>query len=285
MNISLTEKDIAFYRENGFWVAPKLFSEEELEEFRSHFYQILEGKYETGIAPAGRNSEPNEIQKGIVKITNCLWSDSKLSQLILNQDVGKLASSLSGHNTIRYWRDHLWYKPPDTGSKGNVGWHQDYFYWQSAEPAEIITAWVALDDVTEDSGCLEFVPGSHKWGLYQEGNLYEQDSEKLQKQLEKATGRNFDSVTCPMVAGAVSFHNCLTFHGSHENQSPRPRLSFSIRMFGEGLRYRAGHSIKPFSNEQLLSGKDGELFRGPHFPVIYRAGQISNPWEIDTNLV
>ena len=28
-----------------------------------------------------------------------------------------------------------------------------------------MTAWIGLDDVTEASGCLWYVPGSHNWGL------------------------------------------------------------------------------------------------------------------------
>lgn len=28
-----------------------------------------------------------------------------------------------------------------------------------------LTCWIGLDDATTENGCLNYVPGSHKWGL------------------------------------------------------------------------------------------------------------------------
>lgn len=279
MNIA-TVHDQEFFRENGHWISPVLFSEKELERFREHYYKVLHGEYETGIPPYKRSSPPDEITKRIVKLTNCLWSDSTLSQLILNSNIGRIAATLLGAETVRYWRDHLWYKPPESGQAGIVGWHQDYYYWQCAEPSNLITAWIALDDVNQENGCLEVIPGSHLWGLVAEGGLYAQNLDELEKKIESTTGKTFQTTPCIVPAGAVSFHHCLMVHGSRPNQSSRPRISISTHLFPEGVRYRFGRSIKPFSNEQLLSGKDGDLFAGPHFPIVYREKSMSNPWDL-----
>ena len=42
-----------------------------------------------------------------------------------------------------------------------VSWHQDLTYW-GLEPADIVTAWIALSPSTPESGCMRVVPGSHK---------------------------------------------------------------------------------------------------------------------------
>src|SRR5690606_40345277 len=41
-----------------------------------------------------------------------------------------------------------------------VSWHQDLTYW-GLEPADIVTAWVALSPSTPESGCMRVVPGTH----------------------------------------------------------------------------------------------------------------------------
>jgi ectoine hydroxylase-related dioxygenase (phytanoyl-CoA dioxygenase family) len=275
-----TAHDQEFFRENGYWISPVLFSKEELENFKEHYYHVLHGNYETGIPPYKRNLSSDEISKGIVKITNAVWSNSVLSQLILDTTVGRMAARLLGTKTVRFWRDHLWYKPPQSGQSGIVGWHQDYYYWQCAEPPDLITAWIALDDVDQVNGCLEVIPGSHRWDSIVEGGLYSQNLDEIQTKIESITGEPFQTVPCILPAGAVSFHHCLMVHGSRPNRSNRPRISISVHLFAEGVRYRSGRSIKPFSNEQLLSGDDGAFFAGPHFPIVYREGNMSNPWDL-----
>lgn len=276
--ITVQDSDRDFYRQNGYWISPKLFTDEALQDFRAHFDEVLHGRYETNIPPYSRNLQPSELSSGVTKIANVMWSDSTLSRLILSEAIGAIAADLTQYDCLRYWRDHMWHKPPIIGQSGNVGWHQDYYYWQCAEPSNFVTVWIALDDVTRESGCLEYIPGSHEWGLLKTGDLYEQDLEKLQTRLQHETGRTFEPTFCEMAAGTAAFHNGYILHGSRNNQSNRPRLSISIHMFEEGIRFRDGRAIKKFSNIKLLSGKDGDLFLGPHFPVIYRRGQQSNPW-------
>jgi ectoine hydroxylase-related dioxygenase (phytanoyl-CoA dioxygenase family) len=29
-----------------------------------------------------------------------------------------------------------------------------------------LTAWTGLDDATVENGCLNYIPGSHKWGFF-----------------------------------------------------------------------------------------------------------------------
>ena len=43
-------------------------------------------------------------------------------------------------------------------------WHQDDGYTPVA-PSPYLTLWLALNDATEDNGCIWVLPGSHKCGL------------------------------------------------------------------------------------------------------------------------
>ena len=39
-------------------------------------------------------------------------------------------------------------------------WHQDGEYWP-IKPLETITVWLAIDEVTQENGPLQYIPGSH----------------------------------------------------------------------------------------------------------------------------
>jgi phytanoyl-CoA hydroxylase len=51
------------------------------------------------------------------------------------------------------------FKPPFIG--GEIRAHQDASYLY-ADPIEMVGFWIALEDATEENGCLQFIPGSHK---------------------------------------------------------------------------------------------------------------------------
>lgn len=82
--------------------------------------------------------------------------------------------------------------------------HQDspYFYF---EPADVVTVWIALDDMDDELGPLQYVPGSHKWkstGLedlqnHQQSPELDQTQEpkrKIQKTASNHTLRNTPAV-------------------------------------------------------------------------------------------
>ena len=53
------------------------------------------------------------------------------------------------------WNSSFWIKRDDAPP---TPWHQDVHYW----PAPLtVTAWIALTDTDESSGCLILIPGSH----------------------------------------------------------------------------------------------------------------------------
>jgi len=53
-------------------------------------------------------------------------------------------------------------KPP--GTEHPTPPHQDNYYF-NLRPPNILTAWLALDPVDEENGCLRYVVGSHQRGL------------------------------------------------------------------------------------------------------------------------
>ena len=87
-------------------------------------------------------------------------------------------AALTGAKMVQVWATQLLHKPGGPEATGQVGWHQDFQYWNTwwKPESEVFTAWLALSDalsdIEESSGPMCFVPCSHGWGLMPEGNFH-----------------------------------------------------------------------------------------------------------------
>ncbi|MDX1576478.1 MAG: phytanoyl-CoA dioxygenase family protein [Kiloniellales bacterium] len=108
------------------------------------------------------------------------------------------------------------------GAATQVKWHQDFLYDPHSN-TDLVTALLMLDDVTEENGPLEVVPGSHKGpllSLWHDGVFTGAVADETAAALAGRT------VSCTGPAGAVCLmHGCL-LHGSAANRSDRPRTLF-----------------------------------------------------------
>ncbi|UVI29718.1 phytanoyl-CoA dioxygenase family protein [Paenibacillus spongiae] len=269
-----TQEDIAFFKKNGYWISPKIIDDERLERLRMSMERVYRHDFETGKPPATAWSYETGRPNGLRKTDNANWSDLTIRALALEPLIGEIAAALAETDTIRFWEDQLLLKPARSGgNSSNVGWHQDYHYWGCFQnPETLLTAWVAYDDVDEENGCMQMVPGSHQWGVMRGNDFYEQN---LKKQLQDMAGNEERSTqTAPIImkAGQVSFHHSLTLHGSGPNVSDRVRRSSALHYVTGETRYRAGYADGYSEIQQFiaLGGKDGDIVHGDMFPVVFQ---------------
>ena len=118
--------------------------------------------------------------------------------------------------------DQLFMKPPRFGSE--KPYHQDNFYFRCTPGGHVITAWIALDDVDEENGCLRYISGSHKKGIIdhvevpgQPYNLAPPD-DLIDWERE---------ASAPVHKGGVVFHHSETLHSSRRNTSDRWRRGYA----------------------------------------------------------
>ena len=71
-----------------------------------------------------------------------------------------------------------------------MAWHQDYSYWTRTKPIAHLTCWIALDDASEENGCLHYIPGSHRWPLLPITGLAG-DMNAIQTVLDESSKPNF----------------------------------------------------------------------------------------------
>lgn len=264
-----TRDDVRFYRDNGYWISPWVMPEDLVARVIEHMDRVIDGQYETGSAPLSYWRQEVDDARALRKIDNAYWADNTIRELALHPAIGAAGAMLAETPAVRLWHDQLLYKPGDSEAAGNVGWHQDYFYWQCTHPADMLTAWVALVDVDESNGCMQFVPGSHRWGLVEDGlDFFDHNIERQYEHIRSVGGESARPVNIVLRAGQVSFHHCLTLHGSGPNVTASPRRSLAIHLMPDHIRRRTGTRGDAHHNCTLFEGGDGDLWRGEHFPVI-----------------
>lgn len=137
--------------------------------------------------------------------------------------LGGVIAQLAGWGDgARLAQDQVWAKPP--GSSPLV-FHRDSPYFMF-EPDDVVTVWLALDDMDGELGPLEYVRGSHLWGDGRNGstrNFYEQDAKWLLHAAAEREGVDPDTLEIVSMAGlkrgGISIHHGKTWHGSGRNRS------------------------------------------------------------------
>ena len=130
------------------------------------------------------------------------------------------------------FRSTLMLKPAHHGSAH--GLHQDSPYWPM-EPPALVTVSIALTDSDPENGCIQVIPGSHKWGMQTWGHITREKDQPLTDR------RDVDLSQCrevPLKAGSALLFHSLVVHGSGPNNSPRPRHTALYAYFPPTVRYR-----------------------------------------------
>jgi phytanoyl-CoA hydroxylase len=115
-----------------------------------------------------------------------------------------------------------------------------------------------------ENGCMSMVPGSHLWGNQM---AFIRTLENYDAMPPLFEDHAVAVVPRLVKKGEVHYHHALTWHGSHNNTSNRPRRAIAMHYMTHETRYEASgdHAMKPF-----VDVADGEILRGEHFPTVWK---------------
>lgn len=220
MNIKDSIQDIKnHYQTKGWVVVDGVFEKKAIEDIANLTEQImsqeiLEGKIHsldgegTGkVAPRKLNAPftKNEKYKDFLNCENLL---SLLSELI--------------QDDVCLFSDQIFLKPPLVGSE--KPYHQDNEYFKCTPADKIITAWIALDDVDVENGCMRYIDGSNHGKIVphvrHERNKYDLiiPNDYIDSKKESLA---------EVKKGGVVFHHGNTIHKSGVNKSNRWRRGYA----------------------------------------------------------
>ncbi len=259
----LTEGQIIFFHENGYLTGIKMLEEWQVDELCEQLTEIADpahpGHHLFYEFHTNESTDPDAV------LFHSLghWRIKEgFHDVAWNPAFVRAASQLLGNVSVRLWHDQLFCKPGHHG--GVVAWHQDYSYWTCTKPMQHLTCWVALDDATRENGCLQYIPGSHRWGLLDRPALAG-DMNGLMEFLTDEQKAAFKPIPIELKKGYCTFHHPLLVHGSYENKSTHSRRAFVLNAFADGTLSDI--------DDDFLDGipfvKRGKKMEGQYFPLLY----------------
>jgi phytanoyl-CoA hydroxylase len=225
----LTDDQLDRFRRDGYLVYGPLLDPEMVDEIGERIDALAAGAVPGGKSAEIRLEPGAETLEGVAErdkawqLLNVAKADEVIRNVTELPELVGLVRQLLQTSDASFLQDQVLMKPAFHGSK--VSWHQDSGYWKDIEPRidppAIVTCWVAIDNVTEDNGCVRMVPGSHKYGVL--------EHRRGGDNFLHVQGVDLDAAQ-PVVLppGGVSFHHSCTVHGSAPNRSPKRRRGLAL---------------------------------------------------------
>lgn len=228
----LTQEQVDLYRTNGYIVVENVISAEEIAELRRVTDEFVEKSREVTEHTKVFDLEPGHTPEAprLRRLKNPAVLHPIYDRMLRHDYILDSVSQLIGQN-IRHQACKLNMKSAGFGSP--VEWHQDFAFGGDTTNDDMLSVGLAIDDMTQENGCLLFVPGSHKGPIY---NHYQNDVF-----VGAITDPNFkpdNAVPIEVKAGGITIHHTRTLHASAPNVTGQSRRLFL-------LQYCAADALSP----------------------------------------
>jgi len=225
----------ATYAEDGFVVPIDILTTEEARALRDDFEA----------AEAELADDPAKL-KLLTSYPDRLLPS--FDTLVRHPKLVAAASAVLGPN-LMVWSGALFIK--EARSPKIVSWHQDLTYW-GLDDAEEATCWVAISEASVESGCMKFVPGSHKKRIVPHVDTFSEDNLLSRGQEIAVDVSEEDAVPAALKAGQASMHHGHLFHASGPNITDDRRIGTAIRYIKPAMKQENGAK----SLVALVAGQD-----------------------------
>ena len=210
-NALLNRDQMDSYHRNGYLLYREpLFSSGQLDELET----IFDEHHAAG--PDRRADEFNTPH----------FEDERLMAFLLAPSVLDFVTCILGPKFL-LWSSHFICKEPLVGRA--TPWHSDADYWSGRADRydQIVTLWLALDDVDRANGCMQVIPQSHLAANFAEYRDVDPDINTFPREiidLDITTAVAFE-----LSRGQCSLHDARMVHGADPNTSSRRRLGYTMR--------------------------------------------------------
>jgi ectoine hydroxylase-related dioxygenase (phytanoyl-CoA dioxygenase family) len=275
----LTDNQKRSYEMNGFACLDRITSREEVLKIRSILEDLFrkkagekEGDLFDTLATNGGVTGQKSLQ-----ITNPMNYSADLRNLEFVRIATGLAKQILGDGA-KLTGDFVILKPAKQGL--GTPWHQDEAYRDPRFNYRELTIWMSLQDVAQDSGCMSFIPGSHRTGIYSHrsaGNDAHVHALECSEDLSKMS-----VVSCPLPTGGCTLHHGRTLHCTNTNRSLVPRYAY-ILVFHIPPTPAHVHRSFPWLEEKKSAErarKRAWLLRGGAFVIAWRKFRRGDLWDI-----
>jgi len=161
-----------------------------------------------------------------------------LEAFVLGDRMAALTSELLGTDAYLF-NEQFVVKGPDSGA--SFAWHQDGAY-VGYDHSAYLTVWIALDDTSEDNGCVYILPRNLDDEPGLEKHTWLESTNELSGYAGSQTGV---AAVCP--AGSIVAFSSVTLHRSGENRTDKRRRAYVCQYSAEPIRDPQSGTIKRYA--------------------------------------
>jgi ectoine hydroxylase-related dioxygenase (phytanoyl-CoA dioxygenase family) len=225
--IALDEAQVFFYHEQGFLAIPRLTDDDDVAALRTAYDRIFAERAGRDLGDhfdlAGRDEEAGK--ESLPQILHPAKYAPEMNDSNLLRNATRVARQLLGPDATCEFA-HAIFKPAGFGAE--TPWHQDAAYWSPDMRYTAVSIWVPLQEATEENGCMQFAPASHRLDVVRHRSIND-DPRIHGLELHPAEQvRVGDFVSCPLPPGGATFHGPYTLHHTGPNRSKIPRRALIL---------------------------------------------------------
>lgn len=192
-------------------------------------------------------------------------------RLVFDSPAAAVAAAFMGAREVRLLYDQTFVKEP--GAAAPTPWHHDLPFWP-VTGTQILSAWIALDDVTLESGAVQYLRGSHLLSeRYRPTQPYTEET-RLMRNMDLPRAPNMSRAAAAellvwdLAPGDAIYFHALTLHGSGANTTTdRSRRAIAPRFVGEDARFVSGAHALPSPTAVGLA--TGDRLDHPLYPRVW----------------
>ncbi len=214
----ISEKDVEFYRQQGYLTVADVLNETELATLRADLTRVV-----TEAAKVAQNDAVYDLESThsvdnprVRRVKQPHLVMPSVNELMRHPALVDILTKLIGPG-VRFQTSKLNMKSAGYGAA--VEWHQDWAFYPHTND-DLLAVGVMLDDVTLENGPMQVIPGSHK------GKVYDHHANGYFCGAIDPVAANLDfdsAVPLTGSAGSMTFHHVRTVHGSALNKSNTSR--------------------------------------------------------------
>jgi ectoine hydroxylase-related dioxygenase (phytanoyl-CoA dioxygenase family) len=226
---AVTANEVDLFTAEGVVHLPGMLAEDAVEQLR----QVIEDELEQ----SWRAHHPTADVPTTGRFHNdgFLWRrHDLLRKLCLCSGLPETAAQLMDSSAALLLMDEVFVKEPGTNLP--VPWHTDISYWPMSG-RQMLSFWIALDDVDTTNGAVQFRVSSHKWATVHRPTSFLQSGSNEDSSDAMLSGDD-DITSWSLVPGdAIAFHAYTLHHSPGNSTTGRRRRAYSIRYGGADVRY------------------------------------------------
>lgn len=227
------------YWQKGWCVVEGVFAAEECDAIAALAMDISQREMAADSSyVADRSADGSQVLPR--KIAGPFAKHEAFRRFALDARLRALVGQLLGDEALLA-TDQIFMKPPHFGSA--KPYHQDNAYFLCTPGDGVLTAWIALDDVDADNGCMRYIDGSHRGPILPHGADPDEPYNKVPPR--ELIDLDRESLA-PVKKGGVVFHHSQCLHTSHRNESARWRRAYATHWATDAVRAESSVIINAY---------------------------------------